>query len=314
MTRPRAVPAGYAPHPLIFDPAAFGLDSTTRRSGLGTCVARHRPERTADTATVFLHGAAGSWTTWTPLLTEAAARGIPIPDPVLLDLPGWGEADLTERSAEITIDQIAELVADLLGELGYTRLHLIGHSLGGFIALHLAAEWPDRVLSVSTVSGTTFSVIRSIEHPVRNFSEVPAFTMLWRVMQALTALPGEARPLARRLAPSGLMRLIFSPLFRHGRRVPQSLVVATAEDLRPRAFAAGAEVARGYDTGRWAAIGCPVRAMKGDRDVFVVDGDLHELAALIPGCIPTVIADCGHFAPVEHPGPVLDALGLPGGP
>lgn len=312
MTRPRPAP-GYAPHPLVFDARAFGLVETTVQSELGSCVARHLPERDSDTATVFLHGAAGSWTTWTPLLAEAEIRGIGIPDPVLLDLPGWGEAELIDHRREVTVRAISTLLAEVMTALGYRRFHLIGHSLGGFIALYLAAEWPDRVISVGTVSGTTFSVIRSIEHPVRNFLEVPGFTMLWRVMQMMAALPGEARPIARALVRTGVMRVIFAPLFRHGWRVPKSLVRATAAELRPKAFSAASEVARGYDTREWASIGCPVRATKGDRDVFVADHDLIELERVVPDCTTTTIADCGHFGPIERPAEVLTALGFESG-
>ncbi|MEY2849066.1 MAG: hypothetical protein RI885_1733 [Actinomycetota bacterium] len=299
----------YAPHPLQFDDSGFGLITSTTRSPLGTCIAYHRPERESDVATVFLHGAAGSWTTWTPLLAEAAARDIHLADPVLLDLPGWGETELADHGRGATIEAITELVVGTLDDLGYSGFHLVGHSLGGFVALAAAAAHPSRVLSVATVSGTTFSVIRSVEHPVRRFAELPGFTMLWRVMRVLALLPGEARPIARALAPTGLMRVIFSPLFRHGRRVPQSLVVATAADLRPSAFSAAAEVARGYDTALWGAITCPVAATKGDRDVFVTDRDLVELGRVIPHSRRTAIRDCGHFGPVERPAEVLSALG-----
>ncbi len=305
-----ADPAGrYAPHPLTFDDSRYGLVTSTTRSALGTCIAHHRAERESDVATVFVHGAAGSWTTWTPMLQEAAARGIRIADPVLLDLPGWGAADLTDHGRGATIEAVVDVVVRAVDGLGYTGFHLVGHSLGGFVALATAAAHPTRVLSVATVSGTTFSVIRSVEHPIRRFTELPGFTMLWRVMGLLALLPGEMRPVARALAPTGLMRLIFSPLFRHGRRVPQSLVDATADDLRPSAFRAAAEVARGYDTSLWRSIACAVVATKGDRDVFVTDRDLDELSRVIPHSRRLVIRDCGHFGPVERPREILSALG-----
>ncbi|HAM25830.1 MAG TPA: hypothetical protein DCP11_03780 [Microbacteriaceae bacterium] len=60
----------------------------------------------------------------------------------------------------------------------------------------------------------------------------------------------------------------------------------------------------------WSAIECPVRAMKGDRDVFVTQGDLDELGRLLPSSVRTVIDDCGHFGAVERPMQVLVALGF----
>ena len=87
-----AVDEPYSPYDLTLDEGAIGFEHTTVTSAVGTCVVRHRPERTSATATVFLHGAAGAWTTWTALLTAADVAAVVIPDPVLLDLPGWGDA------------------------------------------------------------------------------------------------------------------------------------------------------------------------------------------------------------------------------
>ena len=304
-------PEGYAPYDLTINTAAFELVTTTVVSKLGSCVARHRVEKTSDHATVFLHGASGCWTTWTPLLQSATATGSVIENPVLLDLPGWGEATIGFDRGDDALGAIGELVLRLLTELGYTRFTLVGHSLGGFIALHLAALWPQRVTRVLLISGTTFSVIRSVNHPVRNFTEVPGFTMLWRVLQFLAVFGDAGRALVRALGPTALMRLVFSPLFRHGHRVPRSVLIATAHDLRPRSFAAAAEITRGYDAREiWSAVICPVVAIKGDRDVFVTDADLSELRGLLRQTRTAVLADCGHFGIVERPADVLRALGF----
>jgi len=70
-------------------------------------------------------------------------------------------------------------------------------------------------------------------------------------------------------------------------------------------------VTRGYDAdARWASIDCPVRATKGDRDVFVTPEDLDHLGRLLPSSVRTVIPDCGHFGAVERPRAVLRALGF----
>lgn len=307
----RTIDDGYAPFGLILEADSLGFVETIVQSSLGSCVARHRVDRTSSTATVFLHGASGAWTTWTALLQSATEQGIPIENPVLLDLPGWGDATITEDEGDVTVLAISSLVTAVTERLGYSTLHLVGHSLGGFIALHMAANWPDRVLSVGMVSGTTFSVIRSVERPFARFFELPGFTMLLGVMRFLAVLGAAGRTLVRVFGRTGILRLVFAPLFRHGRRMPVSLLTATANDLRPRAFVAAAEVARGYDAASiWSRIECEVRATKGDRDVFVTDADFAELARVVPRSIRTVIDDCGHFGIVERPAAVLEALGL----
>ena len=297
----------YAPYPLVDDPAAFDLVSTRVNGALGSTVARHPARREGTRATVFLHGAAGSWTTWTPVLRAAREAGAALREPVLFDLPGWGEGDLADSGR--TIDAVCELVRATLLELGYTEWDVVGHSLGGFVALDLAARWPGSVSSVTMVSGTTWSVIESVGRPFARFWRLPGFVSLWRVMQALAGLGRAGRALVRALDRVHLLRPAVFPLFRHPFRVPGTVIDALAREIRPRSFVAAAAIAKGYpaDT-RWAGIGCPVTALKGDRDVFVRDSDLSRLAALLPHARTRTIDGCGHFANVERPGAVLAAL------
>ncbi len=232
---------------------------------------------------------------------------------MLFDLPGWGDAALADDPLDDPVFAICSLVKDMAEELGYTEWDLVGHSLGGFIALHMASIWPQAVLSVGMVSGTTFSIIHSVQHPVRRFLEIPGFTMLWRVMQFLAFLGPAGPALVRGVGAIGLLRAATFPLFRHWRSVPRSQGRALAMEIRPRSFAAAAGVTRGYDAdSRWATIECPVRATRGDRDVFVTQEDLDQLGRLLPASVCTVIPDCGHFGAVERPWAVLAALGFSG--
>ncbi|MBC7590475.1 MAG: alpha/beta hydrolase [Salinibacterium sp.] len=299
----------YAPYPLTEDAAEFGLESTVVSHVLGSIVARHLPTRGSPRATLFLHGAAGSWSTWTPVLQAARESGAVVDEPVLFDLPGWGEARLTDSPGSHTIDVVCELVRTAALELGYTQWDLVGHSMGGFIALHMAARWPDNVRSVVMVSGTTWSLIESVEHPVRRFRALPGFVMLWRVMAFLAALGAFGRSLVRALDGAGLLRPAVFPLFRHPFRLNSSVVDALSREIRPRSFVSAVEITRGYDPDHaWTGVTCPVTAIKGDRDVFVRDSDLSRLTALLPASHIVIVADCGHFANVERPGAVLSAM------
>jgi pimeloyl-ACP methyl ester carboxylesterase len=306
----------YAPFPLETDATSLGFVETTvsprtgtARTGTARIVARHRPQRTSTRATIFLHGAAGSWSTWTPLLAAAEAAGITIVNPVLLDLPGWGDASTAPGDAPVTLEALSELVRDVALELGYTEWDLVGHSLGGFIALHMAAIWPQSVHSVALVSGTTWSVIESVAHPWRGLRVIPGFVLLRFFMRLLAPIQPVAMAAVRGLRAIGLLRFATSPLFRHPSGVDDTVIGALATELRPRSFVAAGDVTRGYDAEAiWSRIECEVHATKGDNDVFVTDDDLERLARVVRRCTTTVIADCGHFGNVEQPAAVLAAL------
>lgn len=67
----------YAPRGLVADDRELGLTTSRVDTELGSVAVRHSPHRTSSIATLLLHGAAGSWTTWTPMLATAVAEDIP---------------------------------------------------------------------------------------------------------------------------------------------------------------------------------------------------------------------------------------------
>lgn len=90
---------------------------------------------------LLLHGFTGSAATWRPL----AERLAPLRRTLAVDLIGHGESDAPADPARYTAEQcVADLLA-LLDALGVGRFDLLGYSLGGRIALQLAAAAPARV-------------------------------------------------------------------------------------------------------------------------------------------------------------------------
>ncbi len=298
----------YAPYDLITDPRALGLARETIDTAHGRTVVHHAAspvDRSARRrATVMLHGAAGSWTTWTPLLQAAREVDAVVSRPVLIDLPGWG--DSPEPDPGLDVESAAAVVVEVTEALGVTEFDLVGHSMGAFVALHLAAVRPDLVLSVSVVSATSFSAIDAVTHPMRGLVRLPAFTML---RAAFGVLPRASASLLRGAARIGLLRALSSPVFRHVDRVPRSVLEAFVAELRPRGFLAASRSGQGYDATRWRGIDCDVAAVSGADDVFARSSDLDRLAGVVRHARTTLLVDCGHFAHVERPHETLRALG-----
>jgi pimeloyl-ACP methyl ester carboxylesterase len=298
----------YAPFDLVTDPRALGLARETIDTAHGRTVVHHAAspaDRSARRrATVMLHGAAGSWTTWTPLLQAAREVDAVVSRPVLIDLPGWGASP--EPDPGLDVESAAAVVVEVAEALGVTEFDLVGHSMGAFVALHLAAVRPDLVLSVSVVSATSFSAIDAVTHPLRGLVRLPAFTLLRAVFGVL---PRASASLLRGAARIGLLRALSSPVFRHVDRVPRSVLEAFVAELRPRGFLAASRSGQGYDASRWRAIDCDVAAVSGADDVFARSSDLDRLAGVVRHARTTLLADCGHFAHVERPHETMRALG-----
>ncbi|WP_209561172.1 alpha/beta fold hydrolase [Frigoribacterium sp. PvP032] len=258
-------------------------------------------------ATVMLHGAAGSWTTWLPLrraVREAGDDASALAGPlVLIDLPGWGASPAPAVALDVhAASRVVHAVADACG---LDRFDLVGHSLGALVALHVAAQSPERVRSLGLVSPTTFSALEAASRPWRGLRTVPALVLLRVVFRVL---PRASGPLLAGAARIGLLRALSAPVFRHVRRVPRSVLEEFVAEIRPRAFVAAVASGVGYDTGAWARISCPVAVVAGAEDAFAQPDDLVRLRDLLPEARTTVLVGCGHFAHVERPRETVRAL------
>lgn len=93
---------------------------------------------------VLLHGRGSGAAVFTPIFAPLAEQRRVI----ALDLPGWGLSDkpvFTGRSPQDALRFWMDGVLALLDHLGLDTVDLLGHSMGGFTALGLALEHPDRV-------------------------------------------------------------------------------------------------------------------------------------------------------------------------
>ncbi|MFT8719278.1 acetoin dehydrogenase dihydrolipoyllysine-residue acetyltransferase subunit [Acetobacter sp.] len=98
------------------------------------------------TPVLLIHGFGGDLTNW--MLTQP---GLGETHRVIaLDLPGHGES--TKKVGDGSPATFASTIAALTKELGVSRAHIVGHSLGGAIALELAKAEPDLVASLTLIA------------------------------------------------------------------------------------------------------------------------------------------------------------------
>ena len=95
---------------------------------------------------VFVHGWLGSWRYWMPAMEELSGRC----RTYALDLWGFGGSDRLRM--HYSIDAYVELLREFLDHLGIEHISLVGHALGGVVALLFAARSPERVEQVMGVS------------------------------------------------------------------------------------------------------------------------------------------------------------------
>ncbi len=226
-------------------------------------------------ALVLLHGLGSSSGDWSLQLPAFGARYRVL----LIDLPGHGSSPLAGRP---TIEAMADAVSATLDSRGVVRVHALGLSLGGCVALALALTAPARVRSLTLVN--SFARLR------------PAgLRGVWRMAVRLALLATAPMTTVAAHVASGL----FPAPEQH------ALYAAAVASLgrTPRAgYAAAVRALARFDArGRLADIRCPTLVIAGAMDRTVPLATQEALARTIPSARLSVIPGSRHATPQDQP-------------
>jgi pimeloyl-ACP methyl ester carboxylesterase len=95
---------------------------------------------------LLVHGIGGDWRTWEPVL-DGLARDHQV---VAVDLPGHGDSD--KGAGDYSLGSLASALRDLCGALGIESATMVGHSLGGGVAMQFSYQFPERCERLVLVS------------------------------------------------------------------------------------------------------------------------------------------------------------------
>lgn len=226
---------------------------------------------------VGIHGFGGDKETW---LFAAAlvprARGF-----VGIDLPGHGRSDdVPEPRASIR--HHAEAVIRTLDERAIDQAIICGNSMGGGVALRLAASWPDRVAGLVLVD----SVGRDVHIGARVWVDgdnplIPAEQDIDKFMQIALERPP---PVGR-----AVIRYVITKRARRAQalhRLFRGFVLATGDAGVPS------------DVG---AITCPALVIHGEQDRIIDKRTSEDLAHALPRGELVVLRGVGHVPQLEAP-------------
>ncbi|AHG88719.1 hypothetical protein J421_1182 [Gemmatirosa kalamazoonensis] len=197
---------------------------------------------------LLIHGALGAAEQLAPLAERLEARGARVS---VVELEGHGRTAPRDRS--FAMAHFAENVIDALDALGTGPGTLFGYSMGGYVALLVAAAYPDRVARVVTL-GTKFRW--DAETAAREARRLDPATIRAKV-------PRFAGALAARHAGAGGWEAVLART--------ATLLTALGDDAP-------------LTDGVLGGLRCPVRVMVGDRDATVtVEETAGAWRALVHG-------------------------------
>lgn len=111
---------------------------------------RYRDQGRGETV-IFLHGYLESLEVFSSMARELA-KGIRV---ITIDLPGHGKSDLLD--GQCGMDSIAHMLQAFIDHLQLGKVHLFGHSMGGYAALAFAGLYPDSLKGLCLLHSTPFS-------------------------------------------------------------------------------------------------------------------------------------------------------------
>jgi pimeloyl-ACP methyl ester carboxylesterase len=236
-------------------------------------------------AVILLHGIGDSSATWEHIIPELAGNHLVIAP----DLLGHGRSD--KPRADYSVAAYANGLRDLLDVLGLDRASLIGHSLGGAVAMQFAYQFPARterlVLVCSSASGPeTTPVLRLLSLPgapvLLRLLRLPTARLQARLLVAAlrafdTALGQDAPDLLRMVddLPDGAGRTAFVRTLR------------SVADWRGQVITL---LNRCY-----LAEGIPTLLIWGSRDAVLPVGQGYRAQAAMPGSQLKIFRGAGHF-------------------
>lgn len=221
---------------------------------------------------VLLHGASTDAATQFADLLPVARQGFRVHAP---DARGHGGTRWDVRDGFATDDLAADVLA-FADALGLATFHLLGYSMGGMTALHVAVRAPERLRSLVVVSATPerqprLAVVRALLDPAAIERSDPR----WAAALAKRHDPIQGDGAWRRLLPA---------------------IVADVEDQR---LLTPAEL---------RAVAVPTLVVVGDRDPFAPVEQAHALSRQVRDGRLLVLPGVGHEALAEAPDVLHPAL------
>ncbi len=238
---------------------------------------------------LLLHGIGHRWQMWTPLL-DSLGRDF---DVVAVDLPGFGMSPRLPERVEITLAAAVDIIESCMDELGWDQAHLVGNSLGGWMALELAKR--GRATSVCALAPAGLWDPDRIERRLRFW-----FTLWLGASRRLRHFSGLLR--FRPVRAVMLARLFGRPW-----RIPPEIAIGDVRNFAASALDEALAAGRGLRFLHGHDIAVPITVAWSSRDPLFKPGRCR-LDELPTHTRTVMLHGCGHVPTWDDPPLVLETI------
>ncbi|SFU28082.1 alpha/beta fold hydrolase [Halomonas korlensis] len=233
---------------------------------------------------VVIHGLFGSADNWrSHVKAWQSVRRV-----IAVDLRNHGRSP---HLAGMGYAEQAEDVVSLLDRLGIEQAHLLGHSMGGKVAISIAREYPQRVASL---------IVADIAPQAYGHDHDTVFAALRRVAEGKPANRREADKLLAEHVDERPVRLFLATNLERAEEGGLRLRLGLDE------IEADYEAIMGAPAGQ-APYGGPTLVLRGARSQYVTDAALPALREVLPDATIKTL-DAGHWLHAEQPEAFREAV------
>jgi pimeloyl-ACP methyl ester carboxylesterase len=248
-------------------------------------------------AFVLVHGFTGSRDDFREQLAPLSELGRTI----ALDQRGHGGSTNSGRAEHYTVDQLVQDLAGALDALGLPRVDLLGHSLGGVVALHFTLRHPERVASLVLMDTSPRPIRLPLSETARAaiaaFAREQGMGAMAKRMREMSASNPNVAPSARRTE-----QRMGSDVFWERIRLKHEAMDPVAWDSISAQLPNVVSV-----VDRLPEIRCPTTVLVGAEDLPFL-GPADDLERGIPGVRRVTIPDAAHSPQLENAPAWLEAV------
>lgn len=242
---------------------------------------------------VMLHSSMSSKIQWAALMEELKQTH----HVVAVDFYGYGDAPAVsdEKAGHFTLDDELALVEGALAHQGGGErpFHLVGHSYGGAVAMHLALAMPERVRSLSLYEPMANHVLRETDDALYEKQKTLMGTVIAEIHRGNLTLG--ASMFVDFFSGEGLFSMLPAEV--------QETLAGCVKKIPLDYFATAHKTLR---LARYRELHAPTCLMAGRRSPDLSFEISRALAEVIPD-VAYHLVDAGHMAPLTH-GPRVNPL------